>query len=328
MIFQSVHRALFYFYIFNCLLVVIADNYGGQETRSLNSTLYGFLTNTVKTTDKFIILPLLELGLANRLRIIASMYSIARKSNRKLVLLWQPTSDCMADFSELFSNHNLDFSIYSLNYEAKYATKEISEAISYFREKNGISWSILSPRHFFVDIGEKYKYEDHTMITVWTLGIHAPEGMHCSDYLHFKSSFYKALKPSPRVADMIGSLSLADLSNGNRVVGLHIRAYHTKYDWPVVVPLLDSNVQRFDQVTPLDSYINIIQSILSNYPNTKFFIASNNIQAKEHLIKLYGTKIVTLKSNASLLEERSSSEGMIVAAAEFFLLGDPDYLFG
>lgn len=303
-------------------MVVIADNYGGQETRSLNSTLYGFLTNVVNAADKFIILPLLELGLANRLRILASVYSIARKCNRKLVLLWQPTSDCMADFSELFINYNKDFSIYSLNYEAKHTTKEISEAISYFREKNGVSWSILSPRHFFVDIGENYEFKDRTMITVWTLGVHAPKGMHCSDYLHFKSSFYKALKPSPRVSDIIASLSLADSSNGNRVVGLHIRAYHTKYDWPVVVPLLDSNVQRFDQITPLDSYINIIQSILSNYPNTKFFVASNNIQAKEYLIEIYGTKIITLKSNASLLEERSSSEGMTVATAEFFLLGD------
>jgi hypothetical protein len=112
----------------------------------------------------------------------------------------------------------------------------------------------------------------------------------------------------------------------NRVVGVHIRAYHTKYDWPVVVPISDTNVQRFDQVTPLDSYFNIIQSILSNYPNTKFFIASNNLQAKEHLIRIYGTKMIILKSDESLLGERSSNEGMIVAAAEFFLLGQTSYL--
>jgi hypothetical protein len=55
--------------------------------------------------------------------------------------------------------------------------------------------------------------------------------------------------------------------------------------------------------------------------NTTFFIASNNIQAKENLIRIYGTKMITLKSDDSLLEERSSREAMVVAAAEFFLLG-------
>jgi hypothetical protein len=173
-------------------LVAIAENdNGGQEIASLNSTLNSFLISVVKATDKFIILPLLDLGLANRLRIIAGVYSIARKSNRKLVLLWQPTSDCMANFSELFINYNKEFSIYSLDYESKYTTKDISEALSYFREKNSVSWSILSPRHFFVDIDNNYKYKDHSMVVVWTLGIHSPIDMHCSDYLHFKSMFYK-----------------------------------------------------------------------------------------------------------------------------------------
>lgn len=305
MIIQSARVFVLFFYIFDSLFIVIAENNNvSQKTLSLNNTLNSFLIGGVKADDKFIILPLLQLGLANRLRIIAGMYFIAKNSGRKLVLLWQPTSDCMVNFSELFRNYNKDFYIHSLDYESKYTTKEISEAISYYIEENKVSWSILHPRHFFVDINDKYEYKNHGVVTIWTLGIHAPKSMHCGDYLYSKSLFYKALKPSPSVSGMIDSLLYADFSNGNRVVGVHIRAYHTKYDWPVVVPLSNSNVQRFDQVTPIDSYINIIQSILYNYPNTKFFVASNNIQAKEHLIGIYGDRIVTLKSDSSLLEER------------------------
>ena len=45
---------------------------------------------------KFIVLPVYLLGLANRLRTVSSMYSIAKVTNRHLVVIWVPSEECNA----------------------------------------------------------------------------------------------------------------------------------------------------------------------------------------------------------------------------------------
>ena len=54
------------------------------------------------TDEKYIVLVIDRLGLANRLRILADWYHIAVLTNRILLVSWKPTLDCNAKFTDLF----------------------------------------------------------------------------------------------------------------------------------------------------------------------------------------------------------------------------------
>ena len=116
---------------------------------------------------------------------------------------------------------------------------------------------------------------------------------------------------------------------GARTVGVHVRAYHSTYDWPVVVPLTgttknestDSAALRFDESAPLHAYIRVMNEILENYPKTIFFVSSNSIEVKTIFSQIFGGIIVTVESPLEIVSDRSSPEGMVLAASEFLLLG-------
>lgn len=46
------------------------------------------------SVNKYLVVPIYVLGLANRLRTMSSMYTIAKVTNRQLVVIWVPNVDC------------------------------------------------------------------------------------------------------------------------------------------------------------------------------------------------------------------------------------------
>lgn len=46
--------------------------------------------------EKYIVVPIYILGLANRLRTMSSVYSIAKVTKRKLIVIWVANMDCNA----------------------------------------------------------------------------------------------------------------------------------------------------------------------------------------------------------------------------------------
>ena len=62
------------------------------------------LSRVLNSDRKYLVVGLSALGLANRLRIMASFYAIAKSSNRDLIVLWNSaSSDCKASFTDLFA---------------------------------------------------------------------------------------------------------------------------------------------------------------------------------------------------------------------------------
>ena len=306
-----------------------------------NNDLKAFLSQQIHQGEKFIILPLLSLGLANRLRIIASLHTIAKVNDRKLIVLWQPTVDCNCSFSDIFQNHNKDTIFYSLLSE-QLTTSNSAFTLDYQnilaqifhslqKEDSSHSWKRIIPRDFFVDIND---FQSISVLVFWTYGIHAPENILCDDYLETKSLFYQNLKPSKSVDEIISKIIFQSFHEnksleGARTVGVHVRAYHSTYDWPVVVPLTgttknestDSAALRFDESAPLHAYIRVMNEILENYPKTIFFVSSNSIEVKTIFSQIFGGIIVTVESPPQIVSDRSSPEGMVLAASEFLLLG-------
>ena len=306
-----------------------------------NYELKAFLSQQIHQGEKFIILPLLSLGLANRLRIIASLHTIAKVDDRKLIVLWQPTADCNCSFSDIFQNRNKNTIFYSLSSE-QLSTSTSAFTIDYQnilaqiflllqKEDSSHSWKRIIPRDFFVDIND---FQSISVVVFWTYGIHAPENILCEDYLETKSLFYQNLKPSKSVDEIISKIIFQSFHDkesleGARTVGVHVRAYHSTYDWPVVVPLTGSTKNestdlaalRFDESAPLHAYTHVMNEILKNYPKTLFFVSSNSFEVKTIFSQIFGGIVVTVESPPQIVSDRSSPEGMVLAASEFLLLG-------
>ena len=55
----------------------------------------------------YVVLPIDALGLANRLRIMASLYAVSLSQDVKLVVVWAQSLDCMILFDEIFHHEHV-----------------------------------------------------------------------------------------------------------------------------------------------------------------------------------------------------------------------------
>jgi hypothetical protein len=119
--------------------------------------------------------------------------------------------------------------------------------------------------------------------------------------MHMKSAFYRALQPAPAVRARMAVVSTgpaaASAEGGfygatGRVVGVHVRAYDSTYDWAVVAPPTGSGrthaettgagagagvgadaggarALRFDEASPLEAFTAVMAQIQQSFPTTK-----------------------------------------------------------
>ena len=318
------------------------DIFATSSANSIHDALH------VTCTTPCLVLPLRHLGLGNRLRIMSGMHHVAVQSGRKLLVLWMSSEECNSGFHALFTETHeslvvidVDSSVLTTNN----MDRTIVEITSAAALEMGISMTILRPHDFFVDITTVISSKDTSLLLVWTLGVHAPIGVPCTDYLFAKSTFYRGLRPSPAVMARMYTEGYGDSTMGfqsiDRIVGIHIRAYDSTYDWAVVTPHVNlttenmntntSTALRFDEASPLSAFVQVMEDILHTYPTTKFFIASNSVMAKENIKAHFGSNVVitidavTVATSVSL-DDRSSEASMLLAAAEFFLLSACAYV--
>jgi len=351
-----------------------------------------------------LILPIDALGLANRLRIIASIYAIIQHHKRgnsaiELIVIWVSSVECPILFHEVFDSTSVhvisldhgsldDSHIVGSNDDDRLRTVEsnLRKVVSNIVSK-GKSWLRLKELHlssFLVNADELFDRDDTSAIyLLWTRGTHALNSADCTDYLTTKSSFYRSLVPTKAVYDLMSTVDFShryrnakyhqndneyskningddDDDDNDMVIGIHVRAFDSSYDWAVVHPLQSKarvvynsttmqidvvaqqyivshndddgvgrqyGAKRFDQVSSIDAFIGFMNSMLATYPTARFFIASNSLQVKitiaNHFMHRFGHgRILAIQSQLSSdSHDRGSKEGMVVAAADFLLLG-------
>lgn len=73
------------------VLLLLFCCYPSHSIENFSASIFNF-----HTEEKYIVVPIYILGLANRLRTMSSVYSIAKVTNRKLIVIWVPNMDCNA----------------------------------------------------------------------------------------------------------------------------------------------------------------------------------------------------------------------------------------
>lgn len=270
------------------------------------------------------------LGLANRLRIIAALFSIATQLGAFLTILWFKDDACSISFHDMFSINSAS-RISILDYQGDRLddiklNEEVYQVLQYFANEINdptFAWSTVTPFHFYIDPSH-FKYN---ISFVRTRGVHTLLDTSCNDFMNLKSQFYSFITPTAAVMQVIDVVQ--SYFSNNQVFGVHIRSYDSNYDWAMVSPTSSMSVQgdsnkparRFDQVSSVQAFIDIMTKIISTHPEVLFYVASNSESSKQAIFNHFGEQYVLIISS-DLSQRRSDYEGMILAAAEFLLLGE------
>jgi len=295
------------------------------------------------------LLPVTLLGLANRLRIVASFHGIAKVEGSYLVVIWRPANDCDAQFHEIFGNSTFVFSLPRSQQSIEEIEFGISSSLRKVVLADGYSMEQLHPQDYLFPLAKHSAF----VKLIWTRALHGSPQCH----LHRKeiSNFYKSLRKS-LVPDLDAILSLNHRrlqEDSNSVVGVHIRAFDVRHDWSVVPPApfhfdnggadaqqqemeVASNAppcnalltpmkraQRFDLASPLSAFEEIMKAFLLLNSTLKFLVVSNAPGAIAILRQRFGNSIIsTVDMEDDIRSDRSSVRGVRQAALDFFLLAE------
>jgi hypothetical protein len=167
-------------------------------------------SSSLSSTQKYLILHIERLGLANRLRSIADWYHLAGLSNRKLLLSWVPTAECNATFNELFEDGPSNFDVLSL--PLPIGNSEAISAASALATNSHVTFETLLTRdsssraemNYFFEHSERFLlFQD---ITVLFTNFDAPivlPGTPCPSHLSMRSSFYSSLIPVSEIRSTV-----------------------------------------------------------------------------------------------------------------------------
>ncbi|KAJ1432033.1 hypothetical protein B484DRAFT_35638 [Ochromonadaceae sp. CCMP2298] len=280
--------------------------------------------------ERYIVLILSKLGMANRLRSMADWYHVASLSNRTLLVSWEAARGCNAKFSDLFESgpprmHVLaqsvpagDEGIAAVETAAQRANMS---AIGLYEELETEMWA--RPHTSFV-MRRALALSEHQVLVTTYDGITSVEDVPCQRYMKMHSQFLRDLIPTPATRDLVQEVR--GLFKGRTMVGVHYRAHDAQQDWAVVPPLMGNNAAgEFGSGRTFDDFVSAMGGIQQHFAYTdhqgqpasqvRFFIASNDPQAKERLLRA-APDAVAIHGEYS----RDSLGGMRFALAEWLLL--------
>tara|TARA_B100001248_G_scaffold262584_1_gene259674 strand:- start:11822 stop:16654 length:4833 start_codon:yes stop_codon:yes gene_type:complete len=248
-------------------------------------------------------------GLGNRLRALASSYSICKSLGLNLIINWVEDNHCNCSIHSLISN--IDDIGFIVNEEV-YINNLLDNNYKIY---NYIETEMNGKKDEFIDF-DKYKevfVKSNCIIN--------------SKYSYTNyNSFFKVIKFSGRVNYLINSLETTNL------IGMHIRmeggreycnsSYDNYKNWTEKeTKLMFENRER----SHINYFANQIKIILEKDPSKKFFIATDMKSNYDKLIKFYGSdKIKILERNVF---DRSSSQ-IEYALADIILLSKCNEFYG
>jgi len=246
-------------------------------------------------------------GLGNRLRAIASAYSICIKKNMKLIINWIPDDHCDCLIEDLIVNINEYAEVVSnpINIDSLVDFK----IYNYLETERG---------------GEKNEYIDDNVNKIY---VKSNCVLNNKDSRLYSNEFLQSLKWSDDINHLINSIP--DISN---YTGMHIRmeggAQYTSQTYEKTSNWINKETEllfKYREISHIDNFINQINNILHKNPEQKFFIATDMKSNYEKLINIYGNdKIKILERN----NFDRSKEQLYYAVADIILLSRCNQFYG
>ncbi len=272
----------------------------------LRLTLIVLLLCSIRCQCRTVVLPLHQLGLANRMRGLVSAMVLCEVSPRcdKLVVDWRPNSECnvaMDDIFDVVVGGGIGMGMHSNSYEFSVESGMVDSSLTSSKSPPLSMTTTLNSTHsVYHQVGfilDEFLRAAEDVIILVTRGQFMLTGMDCTDWYERKSRAYQSLMSTSRLSEVAdGLLKELGAKSNSILVGVHIRKHDVRHDWEVVPPqsgLLNETGKRspsgpalagtFDNIAPFALFRDAIDSVLRRHPGAKFYIASNNDEVKRNM---------------------------------------------
>ncbi len=163
-------------------------------------------------------------------------------------------------------------------------------------------------------------------------GVITLENLPCQYYMTKHSNFLSSLIPTNDINKVVQNI-LSTYFFNKIMIGIHIRVHNDLFDWSVVPPSgpntqdssqNQSSAMKFGEGASIEEFKIILDQIDTKFTSKdikhhRYFIASNNQNIKNEMLKLYPDSII-LSGDYS----RSHNEGIKFALVEWLLLSHSD----
>ena len=234
-------------------------------------------------------------GIGNRLRALASAYSICKLNDHKLIINWIKDFHCNCDIKDLITNIN-DISTV-INYSININDLNNVKYYSYLEtDKNG-------KKNQWIDFNTEKKIYIKTNAVI--------NSNFSGKYINY---FFSILIFCNDITN-----KLIDTSN---MIGMHIRMEGGKHHQTLEADK-DSNwtssevelLHKWREISHIDNFINQINNILHKNPKQKFYISTDLKCNYEILLKIYGKDTIVYNHrdefDRSLSQKKSAIVDMI-----------------
>lgn len=246
-------------------------------------------------------------GLGNRLRAIASAYSICKKKNMKLIINWIPDNHCNCNINDLIVNIDQ----YAIIYSNPIDTNSLAD----FRYYNYLETE---------DEGKKDEYIDDS---IYKLYVKSNCILNNKNSFIYFNDFLQSLEWNENINKLINNFPKI-----HNYIGLHIRMgggkqfQHTSADKDNNWTKGETELMfKYREISHIDNFINQINNILHKNPQQKFFIATDMKSNYEKLINIYGKNRITFLQRNSF--DRSKEENFY-GVADIILLSRCQHFYG
>lgn len=239
-------------------------------------------------------------GLCNRMRAIASCIAIAQKKSARVSIYWNKYEGLNANFEELFFKidtnkvllKNNKKWLYNVNFTKDYIIRLLPYKIIY--KQIFYNYNIYEKKDDLTQI-----IEDSPKRPILLISGHPM----CKDYAETLRNIFK---PQTDIRNQINKIVSRFAAH---TIGIHIRR--------------TDNIASITN-SPLECFIQIIKAEISECPQTKFYLATDDNDTKKIFIQYFGDKIITVFQDTS----RDSIEGMKFAVIDLFCLSKTKKIIG
>lgn len=244
-------------------------------------------------------------GLANRLRIMAVSIKLARESGKKLIIYWDANSDLQARFNVLFElSDNISVQNIPLRFKFWINMTHYSKKLFGFD-----SWYLRKFKFDFI-------FRDSMATLVWNNKMNIQNEIDkaknvlifgCQEINYFDIEDYQLFKPQPGIQKKIERLS-KNFKPG--IIGIHIRSTDNK---PSIVN------------SPFQLFIRKIEEELKSNPDASFFLATDNENYQNKVLKNFGTDKIIFQAKEF---RRDVTDGIKDAVVDLFCLSKTSKIYG
>lgn len=233
-------------------------------------------------------------GLCNRLRVIGSAIKLGIDYGDSIIIFWRRGQEVGCSFEELFdgivyNSKKGDLVIKNIDYSEDELIQKIQREIG--NERSYMD-TIADSRKFLKD----YIYNNEEIFLLST----------CSEFYNF-SGEYDWLFPRKEIMDKIGHVVQMF---GKNCIGVHIRR-------------TDHRISK--RFSPNELFIEIMNEEIKKTNDTKFYLATDDVQAKKYFLDLFGNRIITSQYE---IFNRSNKNGMISAVIDLYALSKTKKIYG